>query len=108
MTEKKTFKLGNELTLDYNTDSWDVDEWGWEVGGKIFPDSRYEVEVTFTKKQPKHEVGGTCKWSECGGTLNCIILGVNGSWVWISEDPEDDGWIVDVNDLTDVKPWQPV
>lgn len=57
MSKSKTFKLSNELTLDYNTDSWHSDGWGWEVGGEVFPDELYEVEITFTKKLKPIEVG---------------------------------------------------
>ncbi|HET7640127.1 MAG TPA: hypothetical protein VFK47_15480 [Ktedonobacteraceae bacterium] len=74
-------------------------------GGGIHYDlAEWDMEVTFTKKQPKPEVGGTCrtKYSD-----QLVIMGVNGSWIWVTEDPEDPGWVVDVDDLMDVKPWQP-
>lgn len=103
MTEKKTFKNPKLVT-------------GWEDGviawhsiseypspGKFLVDE-WDMEVTFTKKAPKPEVGGTCrtKYSD-----QLAIMGVNGSWIWVAEDPEDPGWVVDVDDLMDVKPWQP-
>lgn len=57
MSKSKTFKLSSELTLDYNTDAWHSSEWGWEIGGEVFPDSLYEVEVTFTKKNKELTIG---------------------------------------------------
>src|SRR5690242_7978686 len=47
MTEKKTFKNPD---LEYNTDAWHSRDWGWAVGGEVFSDFEWDMEVTFTKK----------------------------------------------------------
>ena len=81
MSKSKTFKLSNELTLDYNTDAWHSDGWGWEVGGEVFPDELYEVEITFTKKVKPPRVGD--KALSPSGVSECEIAAIDGDEVWL-------------------------
>lgn len=89
MTEKKTFKLSEDLTLDYNTDSWRSEEWGWEVGGEVFPDDLYDVEITFTKKPRPIKITSVVRhrnwpvWLDSGKPIYFVVKAIVGDKAWI-------------------------
>lgn len=108
MTEKKTFK--NEPPGFVN----DQRIRGWNMStGEVFMTDEWDMEVTFTKKAVKPEVGGTCKLAKSNIFDSVVfqIIAVNDDLVWIRQlgvpAEEDTGWVEPVYNLTDVKPWQP-
>lgn len=109
MTEKKVFKnvagvTGGHYERRVYLLEGEASEDQWAEDPFTYDPSEWDLEVTLTRKAPKLEVGGTALTVE-GDQV--AIMGINGSWIWVAEDPEDSGWITDVINLKNVKPWQP-
>jgi hypothetical protein len=94
MTEKKTFK---NPELDYNTDAWHSNEWGWSVDNEVFPEKDWDMEVTFTKKVKPVEAGQRRTYK--AGSLSeelVTVIAVSGDLVWVATDPDslyDSSWV---------------
>lgn len=117
MTEKKTFKnayILNEIRGDYHEGDMDWKIYQSEGFGETtgqFESDKWDMEVTFTKKVPKPEVGGTCRLNGWNDGVTYTILAVDNDLVWIRDQnethEENTGWIEPVSHLKDMKPWNP-
>lgn len=54
MSFSRTFK---NPAIDYNTDCWHSDGWGYEIEGEIFEENLWDMEITFTKKNKVINIG---------------------------------------------------
>lgn len=113
MTESKSFK-NPDLTVFNDGSGWKITPSGvtkYSGNHNWFHSSDWDMEVTFTKKQPKPEVGGTCHRQWESDITVYTIIAVNEDLVWIrdqNDSPEENtGWIEPISYLKDFKPWQP-
>lgn len=78
MSTTRTFK---NPAIDYNTDCWHSDGWGYEIEGEIFEENLWDMEITFTKKAKPPKVGD--KALSPSGISECEIAAIDGDEVWL-------------------------
>jgi len=114
MTEKKTFKNPNFVSgYAYGADGphWEVHNMDTEssLSGELSR-AEWDMEVIFTKKPVKPEVGGTCRLSRYGQSVYTIIA-VDNDLAWVRDQgeshEENTGWIEPISKMLDVRPWAP-
>ena len=101
MTETKTFKIQPDEV------DWPHRPSGRSIyigtahpdGGSRYSFDEWDMTITFTKKVRPIQVGDIVTADACGTWSKCVVLGLNGSWAWITDDPEDEGWVTDMGNL---------
>lgn len=95
MTEIKTFKNPD---LEFNTDAWHSDSWGWQVEDEIFEQGLWDMEVTFTKKVPQIKAGDNVTYALWDNTTTTwLVVAVCRDVIFI--DNGNKAWAVPLRDV---------